>query len=353
MIPVSKSFEIGNTATFEATKFWVDDEGGSGKRDVYLYVTFSKPVAQSGTGSALEASRYNISWDGSTSYKALPTDSYVTLVTPETVRITIPYTDLSYTAGNIDLRVSLVADTDGKYAYESDGYVGYINDTVKTAAISVDKVTATAQDKVKVKFKGVLTSIDANEFELLSVTGATYGLSLDSSDNDGANTTAYFTITNSNKLAPTPNATFKLKGSATTTTITQDNFGFKVGNVSKSVEDEIKPVAEKKDDVAVVTVASTGNANEYKAVVKFNEDITVVDNTSTIKLSVTGGVNVTTVSHTANKNELVVTFKLDAGQTIKGKVVTVELLASNADVKVVKDASGNAAEAFTASVVAD
>ncbi|MNN53627.1 hypothetical protein D3C81_1683910 [compost metagenome] len=142
-----------------------------------------------------------------------------------------------------------------------------------------------------------------------------------------------------------------MKGTAATTSITQDNFGFKVSvPTAVPVGDEIKPVAEKKDDITVLTVVPTGTANQYKAIVKFNENITVINNTSTIKLSVTDA-DVENVVHADNGNQLEVTFSLKDGKVLSGKVVTVQLLSDNANVKVVKDGAGNAAEAFTASVL--
>ncbi|MNP74628.1 hypothetical protein D3C76_1715370 [compost metagenome] len=67
-------------------------------------------------------------------------------------------------------------------------------------------------------------------------------------------------------------------------------------------------------------------------------------------MSVTGGVDVSGVVHSYIDNKLVVTFSLNAGQTVSGNVVTVELLSSNADSKVLTDVNGNAADAFSQSV---
>lgn len=355
MLPVSKTFEIGNTATFEAVKFWIDKDGDGTKRDVYLYVTFSKPVAQDGTGDAKLISKYNVDWFGTGVYKALPTDSYVSVIAPETVKITIPYTELTFN-DSAKLRLALIADTDGKFAYEgSAGYIGTINATPLNRAIDIDSATATADDKLKVKFKGVLTGVEASEFEV-SVTGYTYGLKLDRHENDGKDTTAYFTLADDKKFSANPSnasATFKLKGISTSTSVTQDNFGFKVGFEPKSIGDEIKPVAEKRDDLTVLNVSRVGTTNVYRAVVNFNEDIEVVDNTSVIKLSLSPDIKVVDEVHTAEGKNLVVTFELEAGKTLDNNVVTVQLLSENANSKVVRDRAGNAAEAFTASVYID
>ncbi|MGG1614932.1 S-layer homology domain-containing protein [Paenibacillus phoenicis] len=358
ILPVSTSFEVGDTSTFEISRFWVEVQpttNSSGKRDIYFYVTFSKPVATSGTGDATVAAKYNVDWLGGTNFEALPTDSYVELVTPETVKVVVPYTDKNVDKDTADLRVSLIADQDGNFAYENTGFVGAVHaeDYLTDIGVVANGAVAIAKDKVKVKFAGKLVNVDANEFEVAStsVTGATYNLTLDSYSYDGGNTVATFVIKEGEKLAPdATDATFRLKNGATKTANTQDNFGVKVGFAAVPLKEEIKPTTVKinGEELDVVEIGT----NTYKAIVEFNEAIKVVPNTNIVKLSATGVTvsNVQYAKSTTNPNQLEVTFTTDA-PLVDESVITVEILSANSDAKVVTDVNDNAADAVTRSAV--
>lgn len=351
IIPVSKSFEIGDLSALEISRFWVEVQPTSSadaKRDIYLYVTFSKPVATEGTGSALEEAKYNIDWNGGVDFEALPSDSYAELVTQDTVKITVPYTDKYKVldATKASLRVSLIADQNGKFAYADKGFVG-----IKDASylnIAATEATATANDTVKVKFEGKLTNVDANEFEVAStVTTDTYGLRLDNYTYDGGNTIATFKLTSDKKLAPdATDAQFVLKSA--TSSNTQDTFGTKVAFSPLTLKEEIKPEAVKINDQELDVVAGTGT-NVYQAIVEFNEDIKAASGTEVVKLSVTG-VDLSNVSYTASGKRLVVTFTASK-PLVDESVITVEIKAENAGSKVVTDLHNNAVDAVTRSAV--
>lgn len=363
IVPVSKTFEIGDTSEFKVSRFWVEEQqSNTGKRDVYFYVTFSKPVATEGLGSAREISKYNINWaaTGTSTFEALPTDAYVDLVTPETVKITVPYTDKaigSYT--NVQLRVSLIADQDGNYAYANAGNISAAIPTNYTH-IGATELNATAKDQIKVKFDGKLINVDANEFQLrsTSATTATYGLKLDSYSYDGNNTVATFTVIDGEKINPKADVKFEAKGTpaggVVTTVNTKDAFGIAVAvnAAGVTVGDKIKPSVVKPSD-AKPFVLSAGTAvtggTQYTATVKFDEAISVVQNTGVVKVSVTGtDLESSSYAPGGANDELVITFVTKDALTADA-VVSIELLAGNSDAKAITDASSNknTADAFT------
>lgn len=362
ILPVSTTFEIGNTAVFQVNKFWAEVQSTtSTKRDVYFYVTFSKPVATEGTGNALDIAKYNIDWNGTATggYEALPTDAYVELVTPETVKITVPYTD-KVVAPSTDpaanqpiLRVTLVADQDGNFAYKGTGYVGdsIVAQYNKIGVVAAD-VKATATDKLSVKFAGKLTSVDANDFVVVTATGATYSLALDGNYTyDGGNTIVKFALLNDKKLSSNPTAdSFTINTAPGTTISTQDAFGVKVDSaISENLVDEIRP--ESVDQANGEELRLTGTGTSYTAIVSFNEGIAGVSGTNVIDLTATG-VDVSNVAYTVAGTEISVTFDTSAPLALDA-VITVSLNASNDSSKVIKDANGNAAVSFTRSGVVD
>ncbi|WP_435922740.1 S-layer homology domain-containing protein [Paenibacillus sp. DYY-L-2] len=369
ILPVSKSFEVGDTSEFKVSRFWAEVQpttNSNNKRDIYFYVTFTKPVATSGTGDATVAAKYNVAWQGAnaagTNYEALPADSYVELVTPETVKVIVPYTDKVVDKNAVDLRVSLVADQDGKFAYETAGFVGYAfaEDYTNDIAVATGNATAIAKDKVKVKFDGKLTNVDASEFEVfsnsVSATDATYDLTLDNYVYEGGNTIATFTIKAGEKLAPNAtDAVFRTKSAKLVngkTVNTQDTFGVKVAFAPVTLKEEIKPEAVKinGEELDVVTTGT----NQYQAIVEFNEDIKVVPGTNVVKLSATGSnLEISNVTYERNQNnhkQLLVNFTTNKALQPES-VITVEILAANADSKVVTDVNDNAAAAVTRSAV--
>lgn len=367
IVPVSKTFEIGDTSEFKVTRFWVEEQQSTAaKRDVYFYVTFSKPVATEGLGSAREISKYNIDWAAQTgsTFESLPTDSYADLITPETVKITVPYTDKALgqlVAGvkdysQVKLRVSLIADQDGNYAYADKGNISPTPITPDFSKIGVTEVNATAKDQIKVKFDGKLINVDPNEFRLRSttVTGATYDLKLDGYTHDSGKTIATFTLKDGEKIAPRTDLTFESVG---TVTNTRDEFGHIVDSVTgKSVTDKIKPSVVKPSDAKPFILSAgtpvAGGNYQYTATIKFDEAIKVVEDTGVVKVSVTGTDLVSSqyeaASTSATNDTLVVTFTTK-GELGVNEVVMIELLAGNGDAKAVTDASSerNTADAFT------
>lgn len=351
IVPVSKTFEVGDASDLTVSRFWVQEQQSTTtKRDVYFYVTFSKAVATEGLGSALEISKYNINWAGAvgSSYEALPSSAYVELVTPETVKITVPYTDKAIAAApaytGVQLRVSLIADQDGKFAYADQGSISPTPITPNFSTIAVSEANLTDKEQVKVKFAGKLVNVDASEFQLrsTSVTTATYGLTLDSYSYDGGNTIATFKI--STKLNANADVQFEKKG---TIQNTKDAFGILVDvPTAVGATDKVKPSVVKPSDAKPFVLTGTGTT--FTASVKFDEAINVVPGTGVIKVSVTG-TDVTAVSYAKGAaDELVVNFTT-AAALAPDAVVSVELLGSNGDAKAVTDntTQANAVDAFT------
>ncbi|ANS76114.1 hypothetical protein AWM70_17255 [Paenibacillus yonginensis] len=341
ILPVSTSFTVGDSSEFKVSKFWHEVQTTTGnKHDVYFYVSFSKPVATSGVGDATSIAKYSISWDGTDNFTALPVDSYVDLVTPETVRITVPYTEK--TLSNPKLKVSLIADQDGNLAYDGVGYVsGPI--TENSINVGVDKVEATAKDTIKVTFDDKLTSVDPSDFRV-TTTDATYNVNLDSYSYDGSNTIATFTVVGD--LGAAPVAKFILNN--TTSPSTQNAFGGKVKFNPQTITDKVAPETV---DVAtnVPFKVTSSAANTYKVHVYFNEGISVVEGTNLVDVTATG-VDVSDVSYDqgAASNELVITFTTNASLDYDS-VITVSLAAANTSAKAITDASTNknAAAGFT------
>lgn len=364
IIPVSQSFTIGDTSEFKVNRFWFEEQSksnSSNKRDVYFFVTFSKSVATEGLGSAVEVTKYNVNWGKGKGYEALPTDSGIELVTPNTVKITVPYTDKEIgTAADVQLRVSLVADADGNYLNANNGNI-QSDIPVSTKNIETDGVEATAKDTIKVKFTGKLVNVDANEFQLrsTSVTTATYDLRLDSLNTDGGNTVATFVLTNDKKIDPKADVKFEAKGTAAangvvTTSNTKDQFGVPVSidAAGVTVGDKIKPSVVKPSDAKPFVLSQetqVADGFQYTASIKFDEAISVVQGTGVVKVSVTGTDLVTSsYAPTTDSNVLLVTF-VTKDKLGTGEVVSVELDASNSNAKAITDASSNknTADAFT------
>ncbi|WP_413407039.1 S-layer homology domain-containing protein [Paenibacillus amylolyticus] len=356
IVPVSSAITIGNTSDFKVTRFWSGTENNNGsKRDVNFFVTFSKAVATEGTGNALEKSKYALKWTTTGSLEALPSNASVELVTPETVKITVPYTDKALDAADAKLRVSLVADQAGGFAYTDNSYVsGEIGVAGQAVQLVNDSVKATATNKVTVKFDGILNTVDANDFAV-RVGTTNYNVVLDGQPTySNGQTIANFTIAGDNKLNAAPVAKFGLR---VTTPNTQDNLGVRVDvpAVAAGIDviDNIKPETKDFDTNKEIGLVDNGT-NSYTAKVKFTEAIAAVPGTNVIKLSVTGTTvsNVVYAVDTTDADVLNVTFTSADALTAES-VVTVELDSSNANSKVVTDQSDakNAAAAFSLSGV--
>lgn len=359
MLPASASFTVDQATTFEAKKFWVEVQPAtSAKKDVYFYVTYSKAVATEGTGSALTVAKYNYKV-GAGNYKALPTDATAELITPETVKITIPYTDnVDLLNDNVtDLRISLVADINGAYSHADDAYIQEIQ---KEAALllSATEAKALATNKIEVKFNGKLVNIDSREFGVRStVTQEVYGVTLEGYNYDGNDTIATFKVdTNLSSgvsatnlidaafITRTPGLVNGVAQQAPTAT-TQDVFGFRVDTI-KTLADEIKP-AIKEVNGKKFTVVSTGT-NVYTATLKFTEDVIVAPSSSVFKVTVNGAdaTNVTYVQTASDEVE--VTFTSTTAVTPGSKAyVGIQISNSNDEAKIIKDAAGNAVAGTT------
>ncbi|MBD7968961.1 S-layer homology domain-containing protein [Paenibacillus gallinarum] len=342
ILPYSGTFEVGDTTTPELKSAWVEEgtKNTDGARDVSFYLTYSKDMAIEGSGSVLEKTKYNVKWTASSdTYEALPTDTTVDLITSDTVKITVPNTKKVVADTGSAIRVTLVADKAGNFAYKNNGYVGYV--TAKpNSAVQATEANAVSNNKITVKFDAKLSSIDANDFAIKNtVTGDTYAVSY-----DGVNSGAYNFVLRGDKVLPADAANYAFVVTAAEPNSATE-FGVKVASgLTKNLADKIAPAIVSENPLKV-----TGSGTTYTARVTFDEAITAVSGTNVVSAAVTG-VTVSNVEYRADGKDLVVTFTTDKALTTDS-VVTVELNASNADSKVVKDGKGNAAKSFSKSVV--
>lgn len=343
ILPYTGTFEVGDTTTPELKTAWVEEgtPNTNGARDVSFYLTYNKEMATDGSGSVLERTKYNVKWTAASStYEALPTNATVEAVTADTVKITVPSTTKQVSANGAELRVTLVADKAGNYAYKNNGYVGYV--VVKpSSAVQATVANAVSNTKIAVEFDANLSSIDANDFAIKNtVTGDTYEVSYDGKTSD-----AYNFVLRGDKVLPADASNYAFVVDATEPNSATE-FGVKVQTgFTINLTDKIAPAIISENPLKV-----TGTGTSYEARVTFDEAIAAVSGTNVVSASVTG-VTVSNVQYSASGKDLVVTFTTDKALTTDS-VVTIELNSSNESSKVIKDTTkGNAAKAFSTSVV--
>lgn len=326
MIPSTSGIDIGDTVAPEISSAWYVQEDAGTRVDRTIYVQYSEAVAYEGAGNAADVNKYNIAVAGAT-YAPLPAGSVAELVNAETVRITLPRTEAANKfSGTISLRVAAVSDIAGNYIGK-----GQLMDTVQvssTAAVAINKAEATAVDTIKVEFKGILSSVDANDFTI----GGNPVTLVDTTQANGK-TTATLKLAEAHKLETDYAGTFNLVVRATPTS--QDAFGNTIAAGNVPLADKIVP-APTKDDVKFNVTGAT------YAEVTFSEDIEVVNNVAAFTVRVNGNaVDVKSVN--AVNNVLRVGFEAPTG-FVSSDVVEVIY---NGTSKEIKDLKGNAAGTFS------
>ncbi|MNO95977.1 hypothetical protein D3C76_876340 [compost metagenome] len=359
ILPYSASLKIADAKAPELKKVWVEkDPAYNGKEDVYIYATYTKDFAVEGNGSALERAKYQVAVGGLLgTFEALPTNSYVDAVSPNTVRITIPQATAGKYVDSLALKVSLVADAEGNFGYESAGYVGSLAATPALSNVITAyaaEVKAVSDEELTVKFDGRLNSINASDFAVLT-TGGTQKVatSVKSYSYSGGDTIVTFTFADgaipvNPELAGNATKFQFATGVTKLTTTTQDGFGVKV-DVTTPIQVLDKVAPESVDFVTnkSIDLSYDAAASKYVAKVKFNEPVTALDGTGAVTVNVAGATPITVSGVAISDNAGVLEVRFATDRTLVGTDVVTVSLAGNASAHAVVDATGNAAVDFS------
>ncbi|SFS85547.1 S-layer homology domain-containing protein [Paenibacillus sp. 453mf] len=183
IIPQSVAFSTTVVGSLKVVDAWYS----SVDADNYeVYVEFARPVATSGSGSALDVNKYDYV-TGATYTPFQSASTSIALYNTNTVVLTVPKDKATGLTGANAIRVVNVADTNGNYVgngsvdlkSQADSHIGFDADTIK----ATDRQTITAE------LKGNLTYVDPSDF-VITVGTSTY----DSSD---------FTLSSSNATGVT------------------------------------------------------------------------------------------------------------------------------------------------------
>lgn len=351
MLPYSTTVDVSDIAKPKVNDAWyVQESTGNGSlKDLDIYVTFSKEMAVSGNGSAIDPNKYSYQISGGT-LLPLPNNTEVTQVNAQQVRISLPAKENGYLAAGqtLNLRIANVADT-------KDNYIaGNVIDSLPVVAkaertIGVESAKAVADNKIDVQFNGYLSSVSASDFAI-TTTSATYGLKLSSVETKDGNTLAHFEISSNDKLAAVPtNANFTSVAAANIQSVSPN--GIKVaGSLSKGLTDGIAPKLAENNNFSVVEGAVVNGKKQYVATLTFNEDLNVANNTTGFLARIGGSEATVTKVEAGNTNQVVVTFEAASTTQLAGSYVELYLNSTNATNKFVTDKSGNAADPSNVSV---
>lgn len=352
MLPYSTTVDVSDIAKPKVNDAWfVQESTGNGSlQDLDIYVTFSKEMAVSGNGSAIDPNKYNYQINNGP-LLPLPNNTEVTQVNAQQVRITLPAKENGYLGTNdtLNLRIANVADTKDNYIAGNVVSTPVVAKAART--IGVESAKAVADNKIDVQFNGYLSSVSASDFAI-TTTSATYGLKLSSVETKDGNTLAHFEISSNDKLAAVPtNANFTSVAAANIQSVSPN--GIKVaGSLSQALTDGIAPKLAENNNFSVVEGAVQANGKkQYTATLTFNEDLNVANNTTGFLARIGGSeATVTKVEAGTNPNEVVVTFEADGTTQLAGSYVELYLNSTNATNKFVTDKSGNAADPSNVSV---
>lgn len=352
MLPYSTTVDVSDIAKPKVNDAWfVQESTGNGSlKDLDIYVTFSKEMAVSGNGSAIDPNKYNYQIDGGP-LLPLPNNTEVTQVNAQQVRISLPAKENGYlaTGQTLNLRIANVADTKDNYIAGNVVTTPVVAKAERT--IGVESAKAVADNKIDVQFNGYLSSVSASDFAI-TTTSATYGLKLSSVETKDGNTLAHFEISSNDKLAAVPtNANFTSVAAANIQSVSPN--GIKVaGSLSQALTDGIAPKLAADNNFSVAQGAVQANGKrQYTATLTFNEDLNVANNTTGFLARLGGSeATVTAVAAGTNANQVVVTFEAAGDSQLAGSYVELYLNSTNATNKFVTDKSGNAADPSNVSV---
>jgi hypothetical protein len=338
MIPYSTTINLGDVAkpTILGTSYYEVTRPGNDSSITGLDITvnFSKAISLDGSGTALDANKYNYSVGTTASastYLPLPTNATVTAINADTIRISLPAKDGGYLVSPavLNLRAVNIADTNGNY----------IAGNLATAPLNVKsdkKVTlltakATNEDTIVAEFSGNLAYVDNNDFAV-TVGAATYAVK--EASIDGAKVT--FKL-DGKKFAPNVGiVTLGVKSGIEVQSVNSN--GLKADG-TKTITDSISP-----SYVDNKIVVAAGTVNTHTATLTFDEALKVFENPTAFSVKVDGE-SATVKTVTGSSNQVVVTFEYTG--TLTGKALEVYLNSDNTSSKFITDTLGNAANIFS------
>ncbi len=349
MAPYSTSINLGDVEAPKVASAWYELEENAARESAIIYVQFDKAVAVEGNGSVLDANKYyfdvQAAGDARTYTTPLPVGAEVETVNAETVRIVLPSKanpGYGFDAGDVvNIRIANISDINGNFV--PGGVLTAVAKNITDSTIAILDAKAIDKDTLEVKFDDILTSVDADDFEV-TIAGADVNLTYKDLRYDSGDTIVTFDLVGTTTFTPAPTV-------VTTTTfntkVTQANvkttnaFGIKVvaGGLGESVDDGIAPeLSTLNNEAPTVATATSGT---YNVTLTFNENVRVANNTTGFSVYVDGSeVTVKTVSGSAKT--AVINFEY-AG-SLNGKLLEVYLNGNNSVAKYVTDAAGNAAD---------
>ena len=369
MMPYTYSFTLGDTSAPTVKKAWAETTPVSGKYDSAIFVRFSEDMATEGNGNVLDRSKYNYSVDSAAHWKVFPSDTTLEMVTSDTLKITLPRSDtedlqaLQATLDKVQLRITLVSDVDGNFLASgaTENYIQLVSLAVK-GAITINSAKATAKDTISVEFAGVLTNIDAGDFE---VTTTHASVTLESYTIKDGNTTAIFKLADADKLpSNVGSANFKEIDSLAADVATQDAFGIKVTpGDSEPITDEIRPESIDYATDKSFSVVKDISAGTYQVNVKFDENMSITAGVfDLIYVKIDGTEAYIDAMRIVNGNELQLDLLVPAEDGLTpGTAITVAdtnsifevgIKDANDTAKVFVDGNNNAAVSFDRSQIA-
>ena len=342
MLPYSTTINLGDVAkpTILGTSYYEVTKPGNSSAVTGLDITvnFSKAIALDGTGTALDANKYNYSLGTATAstYLPLPTNASVTAINADTIRISLPAKDGGYldASGILNLRAVNIADTNGNYIAGNLATVALNEKSVKVVSIKTAK--ATSDDTIVAEFDGNLAYVDNDDFE---VTVGTDTYAVKDASVDGTKVT--FKLAADKKFAANL-GTVTLDVKAGSHVVQSVNANGLKASGSKAITDSINPSYV--DNSIVVANAGT---DTYTATLTFDEALVVFENPTAFTVKI-GGNNATVKTVKAvvgSANKVVVTFEYDGAFT--GEALELYLNSDNTSSKFITDTLGNAANVFS------
>jgi hypothetical protein len=379
MLPYTYSFTIGDTKAPTVSKKWAETTSPvSGKYDSAIFIQFSEEMAVEGNGNVLDRTKYNYSIDSGSTWKTIPSDATLELVTSDTLKITFPRSDsadmnLQAKGSAVKVRITLVSDVAGNFLASNANYIEIITLDTK-GSISITNAKATAKDTISVEFDGILTNINAGDFRVLKpdpanpTTPIALEVSLESYTTKDGKTTAIFNLKDEDKLGADAGVTTAAvktysfsQYNAEANIATQDSFGRKVAVTAKAdISDEIRPESVDYTDTTSlkqsIDVIKSTTSGIYTVKVKFDENIDVrfggsVKEVIAVKV---GGTEVQVDTISADGRDLVLVLALNADKKLiktdnsayndtidSDTSFEVVLKEANDTTKVITDATGN------------
>ena len=334
----------------------------------YVYVEFNKPVATTGTGSALDPAKYTLSGSGSadTTNRLTTRAADIETYGANTVRIYARnFSNISNFVGR-QVTVNYVADTNGNYFTTTNGSYS-IATTIENAnarpTVTTTSVNATSRSNIAVTFTAPLASVRASDFTIYDTTSNTTVATANSATLSADNRTVNL---NFNDTIPAPanftSATrYQLRIADTTGTV--DQFGNSAttgtdaaGNINRvTISNEIRPsqlgtaTATRVDaDTIAVVIPVDQPLNPTTNLAGTNLNVFEASFNNGASATVSGATVVANAEGTANRAIRVVVDT--AQQNVNGTLTVVLKGATNNDIKAIVGTNGAAVNAISANV---